>query len=149
MAEKPKIDLKARLGKAQVGAGAPAPAAPVVPGMGRSFSSVPAPAVGSAPPQAAGGFGSNQAAVPMPPFGGAAAPTTDAFGARVSPTAALSRAPAPATIKIELDEATISAARKGGKRAGIFATITGVAGLFLGWAWGGQSAGAKVAQAAL
>jgi len=43
MAEKPKIDLKARLGKAQVGAGAPVPTAtPVVPGIGRSQSSVPA-----------------------------------------------------------------------------------------------------------
>jgi hypothetical protein len=148
MADKPKIDLKARLGKAQVGAGAPAPAAPVVPGMGRSFSSVPPPQ--AAPPQqAAGGFAASPAAVPMPPFGGAAAPATDAFGARVSPTAALSARPAPATIKIELDEATVAAAQRGGKRAGIFATITGVVGLFLGWAWGNQSAGAKVAQAAL
>jgi hypothetical protein len=150
MAEKPKIDLKARLGKAQVGAGAPAPVAPVVPGMGRSFSSVPPPA--AAPAQPAGGFGgggASPAGVPMPPFAGAAAPTTDAFGARVSPTAALSRAPAPATIKIELDEATVAAARRGGKRAGIFATITGIAGLVIGWAWGNQSAGAKVAQAAL
>ena len=147
MAEKPKIDLKARLGKAQVGAGVPAPAAPAVPGMGRSFSSVPPPA--AAPHQGAGGFSGSPAGVPMPPFGGAAAPTTDAFGARVSPTAALSRAPAPATIKIELDEATISAARRGGKRAGIFATITGVIGLFLGWAWGNRSADSKVAQVAV
>jgi hypothetical protein len=84
----------------------------------------------------------------MPPFGGAASPSTDAFGARVAPSP-LSRAPAPATIKIELDEATVAAARRGGKRAGIFATITGVAGLFLGWAWGNQSAGNKVALAAL
>jgi hypothetical protein len=147
MAEKPKIDLKARLGKAQVGAGVPAPA-PQVPGMGRSFSSVPPPA--AAPAQPAGGFGGGgPAGVPMPPFGGAAAPTTDPFGARVSPTAALSRQQAPATIKIELDEATVAAARRGGKRAGIFATITGVIGLFLGWAWGNRSADAKVAQVAL
>jgi hypothetical protein len=140
MAEKPKIDLKARLGKAQVGAGVPAPAAPVVPGMGRSFGSVPAPAAGSAPPQAGGG-------VPMPPFGGAASPTTDAFGARVAPSL---RAPAqPATIKIELDEETVRAARRGGKRATILGTITLFIGLAVGWAWGNRSADAKVAQGAL
>ena len=137
MAEKPKIDLKARLGKAQVGAGVPAPAAPVP--QARAFSSVPPPQVGSAPPQAGAG-------VPMPPFG-STQPTTDAFGARVAPT--LSRAPQPATIKIELDEETVRAARRGGKRAGIFATITGIIGLVLGWAWGNRSADAKVAQGAL
>src|SRR5882724_4961045 len=99
MAEKPKIDLKARLGKAQVGAGAPVPTAtPVVPGIGRSQSSVPAPGMGgmggSVPPPQRGGFsGSPAAGVPMPPFGGPGSPTTDAFGAKVAPT--LSRAPAP------------------------------------------------------
>jgi hypothetical protein len=140
MAEKPKIDLKARLGKAQVGGGVPAPAAPVVPGMGRSFNSAPPPQTASSPPHAAAG-------VPMPPFGAAAGPTTDAFGARVAPS--LTRAQAPATVKIELDEETVRAARRGGKRAGIFATITGGVGIVLGWAWGNQSANAKVTQGAL
>ncbi len=140
MAEKPKIDLKARLGKAQVGGGVPAPAAPVVPGMGRSFNSAPSPQAASSPQHAGAG-------VPMPPFGGAASPTTDAFGARVAPSL---RAPAaPSTIKIELDEETVRAARRGGKRAGIFATITGAVGIVLGWAWGNQSANAKVTQSAL
>ena len=149
MAEKPKIDLKARLGKAQAGAGVPAPAAPVAPGMGRPFSSVPAPNVGSVPaPQAGGGFG-GAAGVPMPPFGGAAAPTTDAFGARVAHSPLTRPAPAPSTIKIELDEETMRAARRGGKRAGIFATITAVGGLVLGFAFGQRSSDAKVAQSAL
>jgi len=83
----------------------------------------------------------------MPPFGGPGSPTTDAFGAKVAPT--LSRAPAPQTIKIEIDEETMRAARRGGKRAGIFATITGIAGLVLGWAWGNRSADNKIAQVAL
>jgi hypothetical protein len=147
MAEKPKIDLKARLGKAQ-GAGVPAPAAPAVPGMGRSFSSAPAPAAGSVPPPQIGGLGGGSAGVPMPPFAGSSAPTTDAFGARVA-ASPLSRAPAPATIKIELDEETMRAARKGGKRAGIFATITGIGGIVLGFAFGQRSSDAKVAQSAL
>src|SRR5258706_3884856 len=144
MAEKPKIDLKARLGKAQVGAGAQVPnAVPVVPGMGRSQSSVPAPAVGGSVPAPR----AVNAGVPMPPFGGPGSPSTDAFGAKVAPT--LSRAPAPQTIKIELDEETMRAARRGGKRAGIFATITGIAGLVLGWAWGNRSADNKVVLVAL
>jgi hypothetical protein len=151
MAEKPKIDLKARLGKAQVGQGVPAPVAPAVPGMGRSFGSVPAPAVGSAAPPAAG-FGASPAAqvgVPMPPFGGGAAgPSTDAFGARVA-ASPMSRAPAPTTIKIELDEETVRAARRGGKRAGIFASITAVGGMVLGFAFGQRSSDSKVAQGAL
>jgi hypothetical protein len=148
MAEKPKIDLKARLGKTQVGAGVPSPAVPAVPGVGRSFSSVPAPAAGTVPPpQAGGGFGGSPGGVPMPPFGGGG-PSTDAFGARVAPSP-MSRAPAPQTIKIELDEETMRAARRGGKRAGIFATITAIGGLFLGWAWGNRSADSKVAQGAL
>jgi hypothetical protein len=83
----------------------------------------------------------------MPPFGGGG-PSTDAFGARVAPSP-MSRAPAPQTIKIELDEETMRAARRGGKRAGIFATITAIGGLLLGWAWGNRSADAKVAQGAL
>jgi len=157
MAEKPKIDLKARLGKAQVGSGIPAPAAPVVPGMGRGYGSVGPPALSSAaPPPAVGGFGAapgkqspgGQVGVPMPPFGGSTAPSTDAFGARVA-ASPIARPSGPATFKIELDEETMRAARRGGKRAGILATITAVGGLGLGFAWGSRSSDAKVAQGAL
>jgi hypothetical protein len=141
MAEKPKIDLKARLGKAQVGGGVPVPVAPT----GRSFSSVPPPAIGSG---GQGGFGGAPGVpvggVPMPPFGGG--PTTDAFGARVA--AGPGRA-APSTIKIELDEATMRAAQRGGKRAAILAFITAIGGLGLGYAWGGRHADSKGAQVAL
>ena len=158
MAEKPKIDLKARLGKAQVGSGVPVPAAPVVPGMGRGFGSVAPAGVGSASPgPAPGGFGAApgmqvpaaQGGVPMPPFGSSSAPSTDAFGARVAASPVARASAGPATYKIELDEETMRAARRGGKRAGILATITAMGGLGLGFAWGSRSSDAKVAQGAL
>jgi hypothetical protein len=153
--KKPKIDLKARLGKgAAAGGGTPAgvPAA-------SSFSSMPPPQIGSAAPPPMGSIPPPQVAavprgmapvpggVPAPPFGGAAAPveSTDAFGARV---AAPVRA-APTTFKIELDAETVAAAQKGGKRATILSAITLLLGLGVGFAWGGSSANNKGANAAL
>src|SRR5258708_38368158 len=114
---KPRIDLKARLGKAQ---GAAQPGA--APGMRPGGSVAPPPAIGSVPPPNAG-FGQAPGVpvgVPMPPFGGGK-PQTDPFGAPVvgSPT----RGAAPATVRIELDEETMRAARRGGKRAGILGFI--------------------------
>jgi hypothetical protein len=140
---KPKIDLKARLGKAQ---GAPAPAA--VPAARPGGSVAPPPALGSVPPPAAG-FGQAPGVpvgVPMPPIMGGKQ-QTDPFGApvAVSPT----RAVAPATIKIELDEETVKAARKSGSRAGILGFITLAFGTVVGFAWGSRSESAKGAQAAL
>src|SRR5262249_44256848 len=86
--KKPRIDLKARLGKTQVGAGAGARVAPAMPGAGRPGGSAPppgygstpprAPAYGSVPPPAVGGGYAGGAApgvpvgVPVPPFAGAA-----------------------------------------------------------------------------
>jgi hypothetical protein len=144
--KKPKIDLKARLGKAGGGG-----AAAGVPGMGRVGGSGAPPGIGSVPPPpmgggfAGGGAPGVQVGVPMPPFGGK--PATDPFGAPVASRGA--RGAAPATIKIELDEATMKAAQKGGKRAGILASITAVIGLALGFAWGGRSESDKVAKGAL
>src|SRR5450432_640887 len=130
--KKPKIDLKARLGKASAGAGVPVPVMPATSGSVRPASSVaPPPNMGSAAPPiamgsvapplgAGGGFSgsmgapSGQVGVPMPPFGGAK-PTTDPFGSQV---AARSIVPQQATFKIELDEETMRAAQRGGKRAG-------------------------------
>jgi hypothetical protein len=142
---KPKIDLKARLGKAQ-GAAAPAPAAPAARPSG---SVAPPPAIGSVPPPAAAGFGQAPGVpvgVPMPPIMGGKQ-QTDPFGApvAVSPT----RAAAPATIKIELDEETVKAARKSGSRAGILGFITLAFGGAVGFAWGSRSESAKGANAAL
>jgi len=144
---KPKIDLKARLGKAQ-GAAVPQTGAP--PPVARPSGSVaPPPAMGSVPPPNAGGFGQAPGVpvgVPMPPFAGGKQ-QTDPFGAPVagSPT----RTAAPSTIRIELDEETMKAARKGGKRAGILGFITLMMGLGLGYAFGGRQADSKVAQGAL
>src|SRR3954471_12004481 len=107
---KPKIDLKARLGKAQ-GAAVPQTGAP--PPVARLSGSVaPPPTMGSVPPAA--GFGQAPGVpvgVPMPPFAGGKQ-QTDPFGAPVagSPT----RTAAPSTIRIELDEETMKAARRGG-----------------------------------
>jgi hypothetical protein len=153
--KKPKIDLKARLGKA-AGGGTPA----AVPAATSSFSSMPPPQVGSVAPQGMGsipppqvaavprGIGQVPGGVPAPPFGGhgAAAESTDAFGQRV---AASSVRAAPATFKIELDAETVRAAQKGGKRATILSTITLLLGLAVGFAWGGSSVSNKGANAAV
>jgi len=141
---KPKIDLKARLGKAQ---GAPLTGAP--PAVRPGGSVAPPPAIGSVPPPAAGGFGQAPGVpvgVPMPPFGGGK-PQTDPFGAPVA--ASPTRGAVPATMRIELDEETMKAARRGGKRAGILGFIMLGMGLLLGYAFGGRQADAKVAQGAL
>ena len=157
--KKPKIDLKARLGKGAAGGGTPAG----VPAATSSLSSMPPPQVGSgAPPGAMGSIPPPQVAavprgvapvpggVPAPPFGGPAAPatveTTDAFGQRVA--APVARA-VPTTFKIELDAETVAAAQKGGKRAAILGTVAAIAGLAVGFAWGGMSASNKGANAAV
>jgi hypothetical protein len=156
--KKPKIDLKARLGKgAAAGGGAPA----AMPAATSSLSSMPPPQVGSVsppplgsipPPQVAAiprGVPQVSAGVPAPPFGGpAAAPavTEDAFGQRVVAPAVRA---APQTFKIELDAETVAAAQKGGKRAAITGTIAAIAGLAVGFAWGGMSVNSKGATAAV
>jgi hypothetical protein len=155
--KKPKIDLKARLGKgAAAGAGTPAAS----PAATSSMGSMPPPQIGSVAPPGMGSIPPPQVAavprgmapvpggVPAPPFGGpsgAPVESTDAFGSRV---AAPVRA-APTTFKIELDAETVAAAQKGGKRATILSAITLMLGLAVGFAWGGSSANNKGANAAL
>jgi hypothetical protein len=156
--KKPKIDLKARLGKgAAAGGGTPA----AVPAATSSLSSMPPPqvtsgapsAMGSIPPPQVGavprGIAPVPGGVPAPPFGGPAAPpaeTTNEFGQRV---AAPTVRAAPQTFKIELDAETVAAAQKGGKRTAIMGTVAAIAGLAVGFAWGGMSANGKGAQAAV
>jgi hypothetical protein len=82
----------------------------------------------------------------MPPFAGGK-PQTDPFGAPVA--ASPSRAAAPATIKIELDEETVRAARKSGRGGAILGVITLAFGGVVGFAWGSRSESAKGAQSAL
>jgi hypothetical protein len=152
--KKPKIDLKARLGKA-AGGGTPA----AVPGTG-ALSSMPPPQVGSVAPPAIGsipaphvggvprGVAPVPGGVPAPPFGGqqGSAEATDAFGQRVAASAVRA---APTTFKIELDAETVAAAQKGGKRATILSAITLMIGLGVGFAWGGSSTANKGANAAV
>jgi hypothetical protein len=154
--KKPKIDLKARLGKgAAAGGGTPA----AVPAATSSLSSMPPPQIGSVSPPAIGSIPPPQVAavprgmapvaggVPAPPFGGAGGAPTTGFGGE-SVAAPAVRA-APTTFKIELDAETVAAAQKGGKRATILGSVTLVIGLAVGFAWGGSSANNKGANAAL
>jgi hypothetical protein len=152
--KKPKIDLKARLGKGAAGGGTPA----AVPAATSALSSMPPPQIGSAAPPGMGsipaphvgavprGMAPVGGGVPAPPFGGPAAESTDAFGQRVAAPAVRA---APTTFKIELDAETVAAAQKGGKRATILGGVTLVLGLAVGFAWGGSSANNKGANAAL
>ncbi len=131
--KKPKIDLKARLGKATGPAtGLPAP-------VGRISSVVPPPA--SAPPGAAI---PPPTSVPPPSFGSAApaagnpafAPVKppDPFGARV---AAPAMAPQPASFKIVLDEEVARAQRSGNnKRSAMFGVVALAVGGIVGAAFG-------------
>jgi hypothetical protein len=162
--KKPRIDLKARLGKAQGAGGPAAPGIPAgIPAMPTArSSSVAPPGLGSTPPPLGSappgmpampvGFGGGAApgapaGVPVPPFGGSARPAADPFGAPVA--AAPMARPAPQTFKIELDEETMRAAQKGGKRAGILGGIALLAGLAIGFAVGGRYSDSKGATIAL
>jgi hypothetical protein len=153
--KKPRIDLKARLGKAQAGAGGPAPAMPAMPSRATSsvvppagFGSTPPP-LGSTPPPMPAGFGAatpgTPVGVPVPPFG-SQRPAADPFGAPVS-VSPVARA-APHTIKIELDEETMRAARGGKRPSMILGGITLLIGLGVGFMVGGRytdSKGAAIA----
>jgi hypothetical protein len=148
--KKPKIDLKARLGKVQSsgvpGAISSSPSgripSAIPPQVG---GSVPPPAVigspiGSVPPPAVG--------VPIPPFGGQ--PQTDAFGARVDPRSSRAAGPgAGATIKVEMDAETARAAGKAGKKAAMLGVLGIALGLGLGWAFGERRADSKGAERAV
>jgi hypothetical protein len=117
--KKPKIDLKARLGKKTV----TAPGGPTIP-----------PPVGIPRPPGAGG-------VPVPPFGGSqrAAPKVDASDpyASISADAAPARAE-PQAIKVEMSEEVVQAQRKGRVRVIVFAVFTALVGGALGYAFGGS-----------
>ena len=143
--KKPKIDLKARLGKSSASGGATAGVpAPVVPPSGV----IPPPAVGpSVAPTPAG--------VPVQPFVAASQPVPQAPQAaeQAAPAAAVDPndpfgAPAataapqakPAEIKIELGEDVLLAQKKAsGKKTLAVALLVAVAGIGIGYAAGSQS----------
>jgi hypothetical protein len=142
--KKPKIDLKARLGKTQLGTGAPGPM-PVP-------SGIPAPGVRTPPPPAAMGSSppalpSSSAVAPPPKFGSQPAPAIDpsnplaavaAYRPQVSAAPAQVAVAAPA--RIEVDEVAIHEARKGARKAGmVVALILGAIGAGVGFVAGGAS----------
>ncbi len=124
--KKPKIDLKARLGKKTV--------------TGPGGSLVPPP-VGIPKPSG----------VPIPPFGQQpkAAPTVDAS----DPYAAISAADAPTrepqAIKIEMSEEVVAAQKKGRSKVAVLAAVAAAVGGVVGYTVGGGRERAKTATAAL
>lgn len=147
--KKPKIDLKARLGKTATAAGATAGVpAPVVPPS--TAGVIPPPAVGPSAIPTTGG-------VPIPPFVAAsqtqveqpAAPAVDPSDPFGSVAAAPAVRTQPAEIKLELGEELVLAQRKAsGKKALVMAVLVGGVALGIGYGVGTQSqqaAGAKIA----
>jgi hypothetical protein len=146
--KKPKIDLKARLGKTQVGAQAPVPAGIPAPPPAASSTGV-----AMAPPTPTSGIGLPvPPGVPVgpPPFGGGGGGSTSSRDIDPSnPLAAVAtpyRAPAPAPVaqaqpqRIEVDEAAVHEARRGARRMGIvIALIVGVMGGAIGYVAGGAT----------
>lgn len=146
--KKPKIDLKARLGKTMVaGAGAapgatptpgvvpppvgsvppPAIPAPVIPAPVTSRTSVPPPAVAS------GG-------IPVPPF---AQPAANPFAPKAAP-AAPAPPPRAAEIKVEVGTEAVEAAKKNRKFIGIAGVVGALLGVAIGWQFGaGSERGAR------
>jgi hypothetical protein len=124
--KKPKIDLKARLGKKTVSA----PTGSAIP-----------PPVGVPKP---GG-------VPAPPFASRpAAPKVDPS----NPYSAISadQAPAraePAAIKVEMSEEVVAAQKKGRAKIATLAVATAIVGGLIGFAFGGRLESAKSADAAV
>src|SRR5689334_21926608 len=133
--KKPKIDLKARLGKKTVSAPATGPG-----------GSIPPPA-GIPKPNLGGGGGG----IPAPPFQGAAArsaPVVDAsnpYGA-MEPAAAVAQQPQ--AIKIELSDEVVRAQSRGKTKIFVLAAITAVIGGFVGYTLGGTAERVKGQEAA-
>lgn len=153
--KKPKIDLKARLGKAQAAAGGAAPAgipAPAIPPP-VATGSIPTPA-GVVPPPVVSPSGVPAPmpgiGVPVPPFATpskrpSAVDASDPFG---SVAASEAPRPAPAAIKIEIGEEVVAAQQRASKKTVAIAAIVGVFAGIVGYVAGGSHAnseGAKIA----
>lgn len=143
--KKPKIDLKARLGKTAMGGATPAPPGGVpvptpVPGVNNVPAAVPSP---STP---------NRAQIPVgpPPAFGKAVPApaldpSNPLAAAIAPARSVAPAAAPAQPqRIEVDEMAVQVARRGARKQGlvaglVLAAVVGVVG-FIG---GGAQAESK------
>jgi hypothetical protein len=144
--KKPKIDLKARLGKTAVGGATPPPPA-AAPSAPAEAGSVPAPAasVPVAPPPAvsSGGLPAPAVGLPVPPgvpIGRAPAlDPSNPLAAVVAPPQPVAPAAPPAPARIEVDEMAVQEAAKKARRTGfVFAAVTLVAGVGIGF-MGGQA----------
>ena len=155
--QKPKIDLKARLGKkpmsspmsAPVAAGGSTVPPPVGAGVGPAAA---APAAMPAPTYTSSPRPVTPSGVPAPPFtnrppGAPAADPTNPYGA-VAPAAA-APARAPQAIRIELGEEVMEARRSGRKKVAVLAAITALIGGFIGFTVGGGAERAKGAASAV
>ena len=144
---KPKIDLKARLGKKTMstpGASVPPPMAPQA--MGSH-----APSAMPRPPQAAQPMRS-QSGVPAPPFTPSGAPKPLPADP-TSPYASMPRQSAPVQARpteIRVDMEEVRAAQRSGRgRVMVLALVTAFVGGFVGFAFGGGAERGKGAQAAI
>jgi hypothetical protein len=132
---KPKIDLKARLGKKTVST----PAAASVP---PPMAAIPRPPQAAQIPRTPSG-------VPIPQFGQQAAPRVDPTDPYASMTSSV--APSrPAAIRIEVGgEEVREAARRGRSKVLVLALITAIIGGFIGFTFGGGAERGKGAEAAV
>jgi len=160
--QKPKIDLKARLGKKaasspSAGGSIPPPAGPSATGMprpsGPSVQRSSAPPYPSGPSQTAAA-GIPGPAIPAPPFG---APSRPAAAPRIDPSnpygameaQAVPAARAPQAIRIEIGEEVHEARRRGRKKVLVLALIAAAVGAGVGFTAGGGAERAKGHDAAI
>lgn len=134
---KPKIDLKARLGKKTVStpaaASVPPPMAP------QPMGGIPRP---SAPvPRSPSG-------IPAPPFQQPSAPPTNPYSAASVPRQSAPIQARPTEIRVDMDEVR-AAQRSGRGKVMALALVTAVVGGFLGFAFGGATERDKGAKAAV
>lgn len=152
--QKPKIDLKARLGKKTVstpaaGGSIPPPQAAspsAMPGAIPPMQQRPSMPRPSAPPQQQ----MTPSGVPVPPFAQQSRPmdASNPYGAMPGQSVAPARA-RPQEIRIEMGEEVIAARRAGRKKVLFLAAVAAAVGGFVGFTAGGGAERAKGADAAI
>lgn len=150
--QKPKIDLKARLGK-KTAPSTPAAGGSIPPPQAAGSSAIPGPMARpsmprpSAPPQQMTPSG-----VPVPPFAQPSRPAVDTsnpYAAAMQPQVAAPARARPQEIRIEMGEEVMAARRAGRKKVLVLAAVTFVIGGGVGFTAGGGSERAKGAEAAI
>jgi hypothetical protein len=145
---KPKIDLKARLGKKTMstpGASVPPPMA-AQPGGAVPGSTLPRPHAAQMPQP----MRSSPSGVPAPPFtpSGAPKPSPSAAPYASMPQQSAPLQARPTEIRVDMDEVR-AAQRSGRGKVMVLALVTAVVGGFVGFAFGGGAERGKGAQAAI